>query len=197
VPAYPRARPRLHPRQLYVFNGKQVPLFGAGHTDGPLAETHLFFALYNGGTLFGDTISRRLAYRRQPSAPLRVGRYELQWSSLAWLPLSFAGGALCLSKVGLAAPLGMFAIFFANGSIYATTTRFIDESVPKRFNLISLSVWLFVGDIGSVVGSLTLASVQAWACRGVADNPYVCVPALPCGGGAAGNATNTSLLMVP
>lgn len=37
----------------------------------------------------------------------------------------------------------------------ATTARYIDQQVHKDFNLISLSFWLFIGDIGSVAGSNT------------------------------------------
>jgi hypothetical protein len=90
-----------------------------------------------------------------------------------WLYLvaCLAGAALCLLKVAFVAPLGIFLVFFANGSIYATTTRHIDTNVDKQYNLIALSVWLFIGDIGSVAGSNTLPYVRAR----VAHSSGVCV----------------------
>ena len=33
-----------------------------------------------------------------------------------------------------------------------TTTKHIDVQITKDFSLISLSVWLFVGDVGAVIG---------------------------------------------
>lgn len=54
----------------------------------------------------------------------------------------------------------IFLIFFANGAIYATTTRHIDQHIGKEFNLIALSIWLFVGDWGSVLGSNTWMYAQ-------------------------------------
>ena len=67
---------------------------------------------------------------------------------------------MILSKVVLLAPFGMLCIMFANGSIYAHTTKHIDNVVDDRFNLIALSVWLFVGDVGSYTASLIVQPLQ-------------------------------------
>jgi hypothetical protein len=50
-------------------------------------------------------------------------------------------------------------VAFANGAIYAQSARHIDQVVDDEFNLIALSFWLFVGDIGSVIGSNVLLYV--------------------------------------
>lgn len=77
------------------------------------------------------------------------------------------GAGLCVSKIAIIAPLGVFLIFFANGSIYASATRHIDAHLKSEFNLVALSVWLFIGDIGSVTGSNLIGFVEEWVCEGV------------------------------
>jgi predicted membrane protein len=62
----------------------------------------------------------------------------------------------CLLLKRVRSPLCAFGIAFANGAIYAQSARYIDKNVPIAYNLVSLSVWLFVGDIGSVIGSNVL-----------------------------------------
>lgn len=52
-------------------------------------------------------------------------------------------------------------VLWANGSIYATTTRHVDNNVMKGHNLVALSTWLFMGDVGSTVGSNLLIYVKA------------------------------------
>ena len=69
---------------------------------------------------------------------------------------------MCLSKIAVLAWPGIFLVFYANGSIYATTTRHVDNHVKKGHNLVALSFWLFTGDCGSVVGSLLLIHVKVW-----------------------------------
>ncbi|PRP88922.1 hypothetical protein PROFUN_00390 [Planoprotostelium fungivorum] len=53
-----------------------------------------------------------------------------------------------------------FMAAFANGSMYAQASRRIDLVVPKKQHLIALSFWLFIGDIGSVAGSLLMQSLS-------------------------------------
>ena len=62
------------------------------------------------------------------------------------------------------------------GSVYALSTRHIDAKVPHAYNLISLSVWLFVGDIGSITGSNTWQPFQPIVCKSVpVTDRYFCV----------------------
>ena len=95
----------------------------------------------------------------------------------AWyLLLSIAGLVMCTAKLPIIAPIGIFFVFFANGSIYALSTRFIDANVPHAYNLISLSVGLFVGDLGSITGSNTWQFLKPVVCRSVPCNDmFFCV----------------------
>lgn len=65
---------------------------------------------------------------------------------------------------------GLFLIFFANGCIYGTTTKHMDETFKdtemQQYRLIALSVWLFVGDIGSVTGANTWQYFEPVFCGG-------------------------------
>ena len=88
---------------------------------------------------------------------------------------SLAGVWLGLAKIPLLAPLGLFCVFYANGSIYATSTKHIDSKVDRAFNLTALSIWLFIGDFGSVLGSNTWQRVAPLVCEGV-DAPHMCLP---------------------
>lgn len=144
---------------FYIMNGKVVPLYGA-HTT-PLLNKNLYFAVLQTFVFCGDFFSRKVVYLMEYQPPVA-----------AYLVFSFAGVFLILAKLGgygstmpLLAPLGMFCVFYANGSIYAASTKFIDTAVEKKYNLIALSTWLFVGDCGSVLGS------NVW--QGVYHN-YVC-----------------------
>merc|ERR550534_2343576 len=74
-------------------------------------------------------------------------------NALWWILVSALGICFAMSEIAALLPFAMFCVMWANGAVYATTTRFIDSCVPKEFNLISLSVWLFLGDFGSVAGS--------------------------------------------
>lgn len=152
--------------QYYILNDDEgiVPLLGP-HTSAAYHVPHdAFFAVYNSLIYVGDSASRQMVYR---AATLRHPAWYLLASAL--------GGALCLAKLPLVAPLGISLVFFANGAIYATSTKHIDTSVGRVFNLTALSIWLFIGDVGSVVGSNTWQVVAPLVCAGV-DAPHMCVP---------------------
>lgn len=123
---------------LYVYDVDPIPIWPRSETTMP---KNAFLGVYFMFSFFGDFISRRVAYRTREVNPF-----------FFWI-LNAVGVGVVLSKTVLVAPLGMFMIMFGNGSIYAQTTRYVDNHVPKQYNLIALSVWLFIGDIGSYVGS--------------------------------------------
>eukprot|EP01052_Picozoa_sp_SAG31_P027420 SAG31_NODE_2567_length_5464_cov_2.804660_2_plen_148_part_00 len=107
-----------------------------------------FFAVFNMHTFLGDAISRKVAYYFKP-APV-----------LSYVLIIGAGAVLASLKMPILLWPGLFLIFFANGSVYATSTKHIDVTYKvgtpqEQFNLIALSVWLFIGDIGSVTGANT------------------------------------------
>jgi hypothetical protein len=128
-----------------------------------------FFAIFNMHTFLGDTISRMVAYYFEPRNPM------------LYLVFTILGSVLASLKMPILMWPGLFAIFFANGAIYATTTRFIDQQVHKDFNLISLSFWLFIGDVGSVVGANTwCVRCMRSSCDVVCQCPHVLLVVLMC-----------------
>ena len=130
---------------LYIFDAAEVPIVPRSTTTIP---KNAFDAIYYCFSFMGDFTSRKIAYRDKPRNPF------------FFLVLSCIGVALVLSKTAVVAPLGMFCVMFANGSIYAQTTKFVDVSVPKKYNLMALSVWLFIGDIGSFCGSQAIQPLR-------------------------------------
>ena len=120
-----------------------------------------FFALYNFFTFLGETISRKLAYVGPPRKPV------------FFLVFSAAGVVLNLVKIPLLSCLAGFLVFFANGSIYNHTCRKVDSYVLPKHNLIALSIWLLIGDCGSVTGSNLISYIRSWtggAADGIAVN---------------------------
>jgi len=144
---------------LYIYSDKhEVPLWGKGSST--LVSHDGFFAFTNTLTFSGDFISRKVAYVIPPI------------NALWWVLVSVVGVALAMTEIAACLPPAMFCIMWANGAIYATTTRFIDSCVPKEFNLVSLSFWLFLGDFGSVAGSNVRPAATAAECRHIHASYY-------------------------
>ena len=140
----------------YDFRAQMI--FGSGSN--ALMNHDRYFAVFNMHTFLGDTISRKVAYYFPP-APV-----------LSYVLIIIVGSVLSLLKMPILLWPGLFLIFFANGSIYATTTKHMDNTFKEgtemaKYHLIALSVWLFVGDIGSVAGSNTWEYFQPILCDGV------------------------------
>ena len=139
---------------MYIYDCPQVPLFGRDTDNSYLAPLKLshnaFILVYNTYTFLGDTVSRKIAYLDRPHSPF------------SYLVMTVIGVTMCLSKIAVLAPFGIFLIFAANGFIYGSTCRHIDMHVDKHYNLIALSFWLFVGDLGSVIGSNLISYVKVW-----------------------------------
>lgn len=131
---------------LYIYNVDPMPLWPKSEATVP---KNAFLGVYFSFSFLGDFTSRRIAYAGKERNPF------------LYLFFSAIGVGVVLSKTALVAPLGMFLIMFANGSIYAQTTKYIDVHVPKKFNLVALSTWLFIGDVGSYIGSLITQPLQS------------------------------------
>eukprot|EP01114_Cavostelium_apophysatum_P015576 TRINITY_DN426_c0_g1_i1.p1 TRINITY_DN426_c0_g1~~TRINITY_DN426_c0_g1_i1.p1 ORF type:complete len:430 (-),score=85.90 TRINITY_DN426_c0_g1_i1:322-1611(-) len=127
---------------LYVYS-KVVP-FPMFHSSLP---ANWFFVIYDACFFLGDSLSRRIFYRTRIVVPF------------IFLLCTIAGIGCVLSTVSLLIPLTGFLIAFGNGSIYAQANRVIDSTVDEKYNLIAFSFWLFLGDIGSVIGSNTISYV--------------------------------------
>lgn len=145
----------------YILDGDRLPLFGGSAL---FLNTNTFFSIYSIGTFVGDTAGRKIIYY------FSLGRVHPS----CYLALSVLGAACCLLRVPFAAWTGIFLIFLANGLIYAASTKFIDRSVDKTYSLTAISVWLFVGDIGSVTGSNLWQFFEPMVCRH-SHSKYLCV----------------------
>jgi len=106
------------------------------------------FAIYDACFFLGDASSRKLLYQVKTVFPL------------LFLVLGLIGAAIGLSHFTYVIFLCPFLISFCNGSIYSQANRHIDTKVQKEFSLIAFSFWLFLGDIGSVLGSNLISYVN-------------------------------------
>jgi hypothetical protein len=149
----------------YILDGDKLPIFGGGSP--PFINTNTFFSIYSIGTFIGDTAGRKIIYYFSLS---RV-------HPACYLVLSLIGAFCCLLKVPFVSWIGIFLIFFANGLIYAASTKFIDQHVDKEYSLTAISVWLFVGDIGSVTGSNSWQVFQPIVCAHGSTSQYFCTTA--------------------
>jgi len=129
---------------LYIYDQKyiQFPWF---HGSLP---NDVLFAIYEGGFFLGDSLSRRIFYQTRLIFPL------------LFLLFAILGIGGALSNISFFIPFCGFLVAFCNGSIYSQTTRTIDTRVDEKYNLIAFSFWLFVGDIGSVIGSNVISYVS-------------------------------------
>lgn len=130
----------------YIYDLDHIPLWYMSETTIPV---NAFRAIYNTLSFLGDFTSRRIAYRDKERNPLY------------FLVLSCVGTGIILSKQAIIAPLGMFLVMFANGSIYAQSTKYVDNKVGEKYNLMALSAWLFLGDVGSFCGAQGVQAIQA------------------------------------
>ena len=94
---------------FYILNDKKwVPLFGLFDKEHLLVPHGWFFTVFNTFTFVGDSLSRRIVYSFKPRNPMY------------YLLISASGAIMCLSRFPIIAPIGIFAVFFANGAIYGT-----------------------------------------------------------------------------
>jgi len=133
--------------QLYMFSADRLPIWP---NSAKTIQKNLYYGLYSLCCFLGDSISRKVAYSDEARNPLY------------FLILSAIGAALILCKVLLLSFVGIFLIFYANGSIYAHNARRIDQRVGARYNLIAISASLFIGDLGSFTGANLNSHVPRW-----------------------------------
>eukprot|EP00937_MAST-01D_sp_MAST-1D-sp2_P003739 g3739.t1 len=124
-----------------------------------------FMAIFNLFFSLGDTSSRMLVY---PGARWRAftcssGGGGAKCDRLLWtvpqlppmiFPLLFScvGFGMVMSRRAPLVPLAGFFIAFGNGGLYGQSVAFIEGAVRPCFELVALSTWLFIGDVGSVIG---------------------------------------------
>eukprot|EP00484_Ammonia_sp_Unknown_P020946 CAMPEP_0197032380 /NCGR_PEP_ID=MMETSP1384-20130603/11070_1 /TAXON_ID=29189 /ORGANISM="Ammonia sp." /LENGTH=423 /DNA_ID=CAMNT_0042462029 /DNA_START=36 /DNA_END=1304 /DNA_ORIENTATION=+ len=129
----------------YIYDGDTFPLFGWIYPYKIMMDQNVFFCVLNLCQFIGDSSGRKIIYY-----------FKLTVQPFWFLILSFVGIALCMTKVPVFALIATLLVTFGNGSIYSSSTYFIDSHLTRenrQFLLTSLSVWLFIGDMGSITGS--------------------------------------------
>ena len=145
----------------WLYSGKKVAMLGT-HNYSWLVDKHWFFVFFNALQLLGNGRALRIVYRLSKI-----------YHPCLYLVVSAIGAGMLLSTVPQLGPIGIGLVFFANGAVYGSSTRHIDLHVDKKFNLLALSIWLFAGDVGSVIGSNSWQEV-AVALHGSDNAPYYC-----------------------
>ena len=130
---------------LYIYDKATVTL-----AQGWVLQTTSFFAIFNVCNMLGGLTGRWLSYRVHPRHPV------------LYTVFSAVGVVLLLVKVPLLAFPSTFLVMLGDGLIYGSISRHIDTNIPQEFNLVALSFWLFVGDIGSVTGSNLISYIRDW-----------------------------------
>lgn len=100
-----------------------------------------FFLIYNFAGFVGDYLSRKVMNEKALICPL--------W----FLMLLVFGVALNLALIPEIAPLAAFLIMWANGGLYVQSTKLFQREFVHAFHLTATSLWLFLGDCGSTIGS--------------------------------------------
>jgi len=130
---------------LYVYNKDVVEV-----TESFVLETKTFFAFYNTANMFGGLFGRWLSYRLQQRHPA------------TYVGFSLLGAFLLVLQEPVLAPAGAFLVMLGDGLIYGTISRHVDSVIPQEFNLIAISYWLFIGDVGSLIGSSLISYLHDW-----------------------------------
>lgn len=130
---------------LFIYDKPTVSVFGA-----PMS-TKLFLSIYDLATFVGGAVGRYMSYRTEKIRHPAVFNF-----------LNIIGVAMVLSKIPEIAPIAGVLIMLGDGCVYGYTCRNIDAKVPRRYTLVATSLWLFVGDIGSVAGSNSLFYIRNW-----------------------------------
>lgn len=132
-------------------------------SDCPGTEHDYFMVIFNLCFSLGDMSSRKLLF---PGTRLPcLNGAAVPSVHPAWFPLLFScsGFAMIMSRFAPLVPLGGFLIAFGNGSLYGQTCWFVEHTLPACYELVALSIWLFVGDWGSVIGTNLVPILSAGA----------------------------------
>ena len=109
-----------------------------------------FLTAYFVSAFFGAVFARHFAF-------FTKRRVNPVWYLVG---IVFPGIAMVLSTVPIVALVGIFLIMYGNGAVYASSIRIIDETVAADCNLVALSIWMAMGDIGGFVGANCVVPVH-------------------------------------
>ena len=140
----------------YIYDSHSFPIFGGllfPHKF--MVEENLFFCLLNLSQFIGDLSGRKLIYY-----------FKISCNPSYFLILSFIGIIGCMTKIPIIALFSTLLVTFSNGLIYSSSTYFIDNNTNHhQYLLTSLSIWLFIGDIGSITGSNVWQFIVPIVCK--------------------------------
>ena len=131
---------------LYLYNGAETPLGGSLNTTIP---TGYFFAIFSSFGFIADVFSRKRIYASRPT-----------YHPIRFIALTLSGVAIIVTQLPVIAPLGTFLVFYANGSIYAQSCRWLDMRLDPKVLVIATSVFFFLGDCGSVLGAVLIPFIR-------------------------------------
>ena len=131
---------------LYLYNTPRIPIQTPWWSGEVL--TGYFFAIFSSFGFIADVVSRKRVYSRKPSV-------HPVW----FLPFTMLGVVVIGTGIPAIAPIGTLSIFFGNGSIYAQSCRWIDMRI-KRDLVFANSLFFFLGDCGSVIGSFLIPFIR-------------------------------------
>ena len=134
---------------LYLYNGACVDLSNSLVPTLPCMPTGYFFALFSSFGFVADVVSRRRIYATKP-----------KFHPIRYLVLTSMGILLIIARTPLVAPMGTFLVFFANGSIYAQSCRWLDLELEASVSVMANSVFFFLGDCGSVLGAILIPYIR-------------------------------------
>jgi hypothetical protein len=130
---------------LYLYNTRTIGI------EKFQVPTGYFFATFSSFGFVADVVSRRRIYGQKPQMlhPIR------------FLLFTAIGVGIILAKIPVIAPLGTWFVFFANGSIYAQSCRWIDLlGIDKQHLVMANSIFFFMGDCGSVIGAILIPFIR-------------------------------------
>jgi len=148
------------PVNYYTYNAKEVPLWGPEDSN-VLIPHDMYFAALGIFVLLGDTLSRRVTASLE--LPTYIGNVLLLLSAVV---CSVVGFYLESWAEAFLAWWGIFFAFWGNGMVYGASAKYIDNALPKQYNLAAYSLWCFMGDIGGILGGVTVDIVRNWICGG-------------------------------
>lgn len=129
---------------LYLYNGKEIYL-----SEDLVVATGYFFAVFSSFGFVADVLSRKRIYAQRPfHHPIR------------YLVLTAMGVAVIVAQIPSVAPIGTLLVFYANGSIYAQSCRWLDIRLEPSVQVIANSVFFFLGDCGSVMGAILIPFIR-------------------------------------
>eukprot|EP00928_Gymnodinium_smaydae_P036220 TRINITY_DN2533_c0_g2_i2.p1 TRINITY_DN2533_c0_g2~~TRINITY_DN2533_c0_g2_i2.p1 ORF type:complete len:557 (-),score=80.39 TRINITY_DN2533_c0_g2_i2:102-1772(-) len=127
---------------VYIYDGAVVSL-----SPGVVLHTPTFFAFVSTCGMVGSVLGRKFGHRLRRRHPA------------TYICASLTGVLLMLLWIPALVPAGSFLVMLSDGLIYESMSSYVDTHYPKQYNSAAISCWLFVGDLGSTLGSSAITPI--------------------------------------